>query len=121
MLCWIANPAAGVSRSSHRAASSGRKEAVASRCGTTTTAMPAVIAAGPRRNSAPSPSASTAVAAIIRATPPISRTCASPDTGSRTAPLPRSSPVPRDTVAAVAASPAAKVTAAITTALAASA
>ena len=87
--------------------------------GTTISAMVAVTGPAPFRQITPRARAKTAAMASSAALPAITRASVSPPTGKMTRPLPRSMRSPSSTAAADPASPAAKVTAAITIALAA--
>src|SRR5579875_594501 len=121
MLCWIANAAAGVTRTSHCSAPDGSTPGtIASRYGSTTPAITAVTAAALRRSSVPTARASTPATASSAAVPATIRTRVSAETGSIGLPLARSRCSPTGTAMTAATSPATNVTAAITTALAAS-
>ena len=87
--------------------------------GTTISAMVAVTGPAPCRQITPRARARTAAMASSAALPTITRASVSPPTGKMKCPLPRSMPSPSRTAAADPASPAAKVTAPITIALAA--
>jgi hypothetical protein len=82
MLCWMANPAAGVIRSSHSPAPAGSREATASTYGSTRTTMAVVTAAAVRRMIAPTATARAAATASSNAVPATTRTQVSGDTGN---------------------------------------
>ena len=81
-LCWTANAAAGVTRSSHCSAPTGRMPGtVASRYGSTMPAITAVTAPALRRSSVPTASPSTAETASSAAVP--TTTCSQVSAGDR--------------------------------------
>src|ERR1700721_1798501 len=70
MLCWMASPAAGVSRSSHALAPDGRTLRALSRNGSTTVTMPIAMAAALRRRMAARAAPRRGVAArVVRIRP----------------------------------------------------
>ena len=74
MLCSIARPAAGVSRSSQSPTPAGTTLSAASRNGMTTVTTAIVIAAALRRRIAPRATAKMAATASIAAVPTMTRT-----------------------------------------------
>ncbi len=120
MLCWIASPAVGVSRSSQAPTPDGTMLRPASRNGRTTVTTATVMAAALRRSTAPSATAKTAARASTAAVPTMTRTSVSAGTVSSTWPWFSSFGTPTATDSAEATSPVTNATAPITTALAAS-
>ena len=84
MLCSIARPAAGVTRSSQSPIPAGTTFAALSRNGMTTITTAIVIAAALRRRMAPRAAAKTAARASMAAVPTMTRACVSTGAVSRT-------------------------------------